>query len=132
MADRTATAISSNMYMEQELRRRGVTLGTHWDADIFAYIGPIFSPFDSEIRKVIATISPRKARLCVVLETEGGSIETTERIGNLFRHFYKEVWFVVPSYAMSAGTVLAMSGDRIWMDYYSVLGPGAGLSCQIR
>lgn len=24
---------------------------------------------------------------------------------------------------MSAGTILAMSGDAIWMDYYSVLGP---------
>jgi hypothetical protein len=31
--------------------------------------------------------------------------------------------FLVPSIAMSAGTILAMSGDAIYMDYYSVLGP---------
>src|SRR6516162_7653806 len=31
--------------------------------------------------------------------------------------------FLIPSHAMSAGTILAMSGDAIHMDYYSVLGP---------
>src|SRR6202008_4140616 len=35
----------------------------------------------------------------------------------------KQVDFVIPNFAMSAGTVLVMSGDAIWMDYYSVLGP---------
>jgi membrane-bound ClpP family serine protease len=30
---------------------------------------------------------------------------------------------VVPNYAFSAGTVLVMSGDSIYMDYYSRLGP---------
>jgi len=30
---------------------------------------------------------------------------------------------LIPDYAMSAGTVLALSGDAIHMDYYSVLGP---------
>ena len=39
------------------------------------------------------------------------------------RHHYDEVEFVVPNYAYSAGTVLVMSGDKIWMDYYSRLGP---------
>ena len=29
----------------------------------------------------------------------------------------------IPNYAMSAGTVFAMSGDRILMDYFSCLGP---------
>jgi hypothetical protein len=33
------------------------------------------------------------------------------------------VEFVVPNYAMSAGTVLVMSGDAIHMDYFSILGP---------
>jgi hypothetical protein len=31
--------------------------------------------------------------------------------------------FIVPTYAMSAGTVLVMAGDAIWMDYASTLGP---------
>lgn len=38
-------------------------------------------------------------------------------------HYPNEVCFLVPNFAMSAGTVLVMSGDKIYMDYYSILGP---------
>lgn len=41
----------------------------------------------------------------------------------VFRRFYTRVDFVIPDYAYSAGTVFAMSGDAIYMDYYSRLGP---------
>ena len=47
----------------------------------------------------------------------------TRRISDTLRHHYRTVDFLIPSHAMSAGTILAMSGDAIWMDYYSVLGP---------
>ncbi len=39
------------------------------------------------------------------------------------RHHYGYVAFVIPNCAFSAGTVLVMSGDDIYMDYYSRLGP---------
>lgn len=39
------------------------------------------------------------------------------------RHCYQEVYFIVPNYAMSAGTIWCMSGDKIYMDYASSLGP---------
>lgn len=41
----------------------------------------------------------------------------------IMRHYYKEVFFVVPDAAMSAGTIWCMSGDKIYMDYSSSLGP---------
>ena len=65
----------------------------------------------------------KRSRLCVFLTTGGGYIEVVQRIVELMRHHYREVEFVVPNFAYSAGTVLVMSGDRIWMDYYSRLGP---------
>ena len=46
-----------------------------------------------------------------------------QRIAETLRHHYDRVEFIVPNYAMSAGTVLVMSGDAIHMDYFSVLGP---------
>ena len=46
-----------------------------------------------------------------------------ERMVNTIRHHYAEVYFVVPDRAMSAGTIFAMSGDKIFMSYFSVLGP---------
>jgi Serine dehydrogenase proteinase len=41
----------------------------------------------------------------------------------IIRFHYSEVFFVVPQAAMSAATILCMSGDRIYMDYSSSLGP---------
>src|SRR3546814_159277 len=39
------------------------------------------------------------------------------------RHHFDEVFFAVPRAAMSAGTIFCMSGDKIYMDYTSSLGP---------
>jgi hypothetical protein len=71
----------------------------------------------------VEKLSSKRDRLAVVLETDGGYIEVAERIAKVFRHHYKFVEFIIPNSAMSAGTVLVMSGDIIRMDYYSVLGP---------
>jgi hypothetical protein len=62
-------------------------------------------------------------RLAIVLNTPGGSVEIAEKLVTLIRYHYDEVDFVVPDSAMSAGTVWCMSGDRIYMDYSSALGP---------
>ena len=62
-------------------------------------------------------------KLLVILETDGGYIEVVQRIAEILRHHFKRVDFLIPNYAMSAGTVLVMSGDAIHMDYFSVLGP---------
>jgi membrane-bound ClpP family serine protease len=61
--------------------------------------------------------------LYVMLTTTGGSATTVERYANIIRYHYSEVHFIVPDYAYSAGTIFCMSGDEIWMDYFSVLGP---------
>lgn len=62
-------------------------------------------------------------RLVVFLNSPGGSAETVEKMVEIIRHHYSEVYFVVPDEAMSAGTILCMSGDKIYMDYSSSLGP---------
>lgn len=41
----------------------------------------------------------------------------------MIRYHYEEVYFVVPDYALSAGTIFCMSGDKIFMDYSSSLSP---------
>jgi G3E family GTPase len=47
-----------------------------------------------------------------------------ERLHNVVRHFYRqEVIFVIPDRAMSAGTIWALSGDRLMMNYFSSLSP---------
>ena len=79
---------------------------------------------DDHFRRVIESTTNKTKDVAIILETGGGYIEVTERIVSVLRHQYSgEVSFIVPNYAMSAGTVLVMSGDHIFMDYYSVLGP---------
>ena len=111
-------------YVESELTRRLRAIEEHLGCDVITCIHPISAPMDDLIRDYIEDIKSRREKLLVVLETQGGSIETAERIANVLRYHYPaEVNFLVPNYAMSAGTVLAMSGDNILMDYYSILGP---------
>lgn len=120
----TPDITASNAYVERELGVRLARLATEVDADILTAILPIFQPVDDLLRDALEGISAKKSSLFVVLETSGGSIETAERIGDLLHYHYPAgVNFIIPNFAMSAGTVLVMSGDRILMDYYSVLGP---------
>lgn len=65
----------------------------------------------------------KRPKLLFVLETPGGYLEPVVRIVETTRHHYKYVEFIVCDHAFSAGTVLVLSGDEIYMDYFSVLGP---------
>jgi Serine dehydrogenase proteinase len=59
----------------------------------------------------------------VLLETGGGSGETTEDIVRMLRGKYESVAFIVPGMAKSAGTIMVMAGDEILMEPSSSLGP---------
>ena len=115
--------MEANTIVEEQLNELAVKLEDCFSADVLGYIGSLLVGADELIRDGIEAIHPKRDRLLFLLETNGGFIETVERIVGTLRHYYKEVDFIVPNYAMSAGTVLVMSGDAIYMDYFSVLGP---------
>lgn len=102
-------------------------LSDAFDGDVLLLKSPMGFGVDNAVKRVIeqmaATPQKNNGRLIVVLETNGGFIEVVERIHSVFRNHYTTVEFIIPNYAYSAGTVLALSGDEIYMDYYSVLGP---------
>lgn len=128
MAMRTDGA-SPNLLVSEQLRKNAAELEGEMQAHVLTWFGPIQPPVDNLIRQAIESRvaqTPKRSkvrRVAVVLQTPGGYIETAERIANTLRKHYPWVAFVVPDMAMSAGTVLVMSGDEIWMDYYSNLGP---------
>jgi len=90
---------------------------------MLSYCGPIDDAAVPFLRQVIEATPKHRRRLAVQLETTGGFIESAERMVNVFRHHYRTVDFLITSYAMSAGTVLVMSGNDIYMDYAATLGP---------
>ncbi|NMO15246.1 serine dehydrogenasease [Pyxidicoccus fallax] len=105
------------------LRELHASLETALERDVVAITGPILPGLEHRVRDAIEATDDRRERLAVVLQTPGGVVEVAERMVNVFRHYYSDVAFIIPDVAMSAGTVLAMSGDEIMMDFFSCLGP---------
>jgi len=94
--------------------------------DIIFFYGQISNGLENVFRGLIEKLkekSPSEGVLNIIWTTLGGSAEAVERTVNVIRRHYREVNFIIPDYAYSAGTIFCMSGDRIFMDYYSVLGP---------
>lgn len=115
-------------YLSAVLSKQIEDIADHFKSDVLNIKSPIRFGLDDAIRHEIENLTDSKGkradRLTVILQTTGGYIEVVERIYNCFRKHYPDaVDFIVPNYAYSAGTVLALSGDAIYMDYYSVLGP---------
>lgn len=110
-----------------QLQGNRKALEQHFEADLIGYYGEISSAYLPWFRQRIEAIANdghvRKERLVVVLNTPGGEAEAVERMVEMQRYFYQEVYFVIPYMAMSAGTIFCMSGDKIFMDYTSSIGP---------
>jgi len=116
---------NANEFIESQLDTRLRDIEEFFKADGLSFSGPILFGVENLLRNII---EPKKAgsdrtKLIVILTTTGGYIEIVRRIVDTIRHHYDTVEFIIPNYAYSAGTVLALSGDAIQMDYYSQLGP---------
>ena len=59
----------------------------------------------------------------IVLHTPGGLVLAAEQIAHAIRSHPARVAVLVPHYAMSGGTLLALAADEIVMDPQAVLGP---------
>lgn len=108
------------------MRELLINLEAVLNADVFVYYGEMLSGVENETKRLIEELAhdiDKHEALYVILTTLGGSLTPVQRMVDIFRHFYKEVNFIIPDYAYSAGTILCMSGDNILMNYYSVLGP---------
>lgn len=108
------------------LRDRLEELEARFEADVAFYFGAIDTGYLKVFRDFIEELkeaAPHRTRLVLMVNTNGGSAEASEKMVEIMRHHYGELFFVVPDFAMSAGTILCMAGDKIYMDYSSSLGP---------
>lgn len=101
-------------------------LENYLNADVIVYCGEIFDSAEDQMKRVVEDLQSEaesKTTCYIILTTPGGSLNPVNRMVTIFRHFYSEVNFIVPNFAYSAGTIFCMSGDNIYMNYYSALGP---------
>ncbi|MBI5787554.1 MAG: serine dehydrogenasease [Candidatus Schekmanbacteria bacterium] len=110
-------------YIKNQLDKHLEKIEVNLKADGIAIVSPILYKLDNNVRDTLELIENKKKTLVVIHDTPGGVAEVVERIVSAIRHFYEEVFFIIPDRAMSAGTIFALSGDRILMDYFSCLGP---------
>ena len=101
------------------LDKIGNTLG----ADVVAIVSPILPSLELRLRDAVDSLSSPKDCVAVILDTQGGIVEVVERMVIALRHVYGDMSVIVPDRAMSAGTIFALSADRIMMDHLSSLGP---------
>ena len=93
------------------------------DADALTIFGPILFGLENVVKDAVELFQDRSSRIAVVLDTPGGTVEVVERMVGVIRDHYGEIDFLIPDRAMSAGTIFTMAGDRIFMSYFSGLGP---------
>jgi len=62
-------------------------------------------------------------KLYLVIHTNGGDPFSAVRIMRIIHEKYKEIIALVPSHAMSAGTLMALGANEIYMQHKSMLGP---------
>lgn len=101
-------------------------LEKYLNGDVLSYFGPIIDGNENTLLKIVEELAEdenKRDSIYIILTTRGGSASAVERYVNILRYHYNEVNFIIPDYAYSAGTIFCMSGDNIYMDYFSVLGP---------
>lgn len=110
-------------YMKNQLDAHMQKLERLLSADVMSIISPLLYGLEGKVRDAIAPIRRRKQVIAIIHDTSGGLVEVVERMVNIIRANYREVIFIIPDRAMSAGTIFALSADRILMDCFSCLGP---------
>jgi ClpP class serine protease len=78
---------------------------------------------DSEAVLRAIRLTPDTVPIDLVAHTPGGLVLASEQIARALHRHPARVTVIVPHYAMSGGTLLALSADEIVMDENAVLGP---------
>jgi membrane-bound ClpP family serine protease len=121
-----------DLHLSLALNNHGAKLSQAFGCDVLAYVGDIDDGSIPLYKEVIERLDDERKlapsgfnadRLVIVLHTNGGIVEVVEKLVSITRSKYDVVDFLVPEHAMSAGTIWCMSGDSIFMDYASSLGP---------
>ena len=98
-------------------------IGQLFESSAISIVSPILPGLDLRLRDVVKIMEGKRGSLVVILDTPGGVVEVVQRMVATIRAFFQKVTVIVPDRAMSAGTIFALSADRILMDYFSCLGP---------
>lgn len=111
--------------IEQRRGSRVITLIHRQES--FAFLGIPFARYinieDSEALLRAIRLTPDDMPIDIILHTPGGLALAAEQIAETLLRHPAKVTVMVPHYAMSGGTLIALAADEIVMDRNAVLGP---------
>ncbi len=114
--------------LEALQRRRGTRVITliHRQ-ETMSFLGiPVARYIDIEDSEAVLTairLTPSSVPIDIVLHTPGGLVLAAEQIAEALKKHQASVTVLVPHYAMSGGTLIALAADQIILDPNAVLGP---------
>jgi ClpP class serine protease len=110
----------------QEQRKSRVIALIHRQETVSLFGVPVSSFIDIEDSEAVLRairLTPADQPIDFVLHTPGGLVLAAEQIAHALVEHRGKVTVFVPHYAMSGGTLLALTADEIVMDPNAVLGP---------
>jgi hypothetical protein len=97
-------------------------LSDRYEADILFYNGGISGSASQKVIEMCRTRSRRK-NVILMLVTPGGDADAAYRIARCLQEKYEKFILFVPGWCKSAGTLLAIGADELYMSDYGELGP---------
>jgi hypothetical protein len=105
-------------------------IGVELEAGVLAYVTGDRENLETEVGTDVLLRVPRhleaigkQERLALVLYTLGGDTNTPWPFVNFLRAYCDELFVLVPFWAHSAGTLIALGADRIYMTRFGTLSP---------
>ncbi len=119
-----------NLALQLELSEQLKVLNEQWECHSIVYATAMSKPVPgahmvSDDFYVIQDLlrGVKAKRILVYLQTPGGDGPTAQRIAKFLHREFEEVHFLIAGEALSAGTILALSGHEIIMSKSGSLGP---------
>lgn len=111
--------------IERDRKTRLITMIHRQES--LSFLGFLFARYidieDSEQILRAVRFTPDEMPIDIVLHTPGGLVLASEQIACALKRHKGKVTAFIPHYAMSGGTLIALSADEIIMDDDAVLGP---------
>jgi len=120
-------------------------ISDHYDAEVFAFVGPIVRPFDDEFINRCKTYAseenrPKRRNFLLILTTLGGDPHAAYRMVRYIQDSFNTVaedatnpseppdqqgkfYVYIDTFCKSAGTIMALGADTLIMSDYGELGP---------
>lgn len=123
-----------NMNIVSEIRRAIGDIESIRGKKLICYCANVVNPriqsstsidYDDDLpfSELVNTLQTSDDDIDVIIITNGGNAQQVDKFVSKLRHRFGHVSFILPSVAMSAGTIFIMSGNEIIMTENSVFGP---------